>query len=779
MREVMMLVTANIKKNKAHMITMMIIMIIAAALLNTGLVVYFGVGNLFNERAEINHSAHHTAVYADDVKSIDEGLAFMETYSTIAETERLEGIGGMGDYYMDSLSNTCFMMILKVNDEQTMDRPSFIGDTLPLGDDGIYIPYFIMLGGNYEIGDEFKLLLSGTTFSFTIAGAVEEMMFGAQFNTLHRFYVSDAKFETIQSELPETKITLLSARLTNSEEDIYYQAEYNKEVSTDGLYLDLSISIAKQARTMIPTIAAIVVTAFAIILLVISMIVIRFRIINSIEESMVNIGALKAIGYKSSQIILSIMLQFVSITFIGAIIGVIVAQIAIPIVMGGLEPMTALVWTASFNFAAALTSIIVVLSAVALISFLSAGKVKNLHPLEALSGGGKSGKIKKNTFRLDNHNAPLGLLLALKQVTQKKKQTIAICIIVAALTMASVAGIAVSYNMSGGRDHFARALFGEMPDISFMLRAGENGDVFKDKMLADTSVRKSFGYETSVTLLVDDTSILTTIVEDCELLEGSMLIEGRYPFDDSEIALGPSILKVLDKEPGDTVVVKSGDTEEEFTISGMVQFMQSNGFNGMVIGSGLRRVQPSFEFLSYNVYVEDGTNVKEFIDSVRESEGEVFDIIMDMDEQLQSTMSTMGGIFSAVAFGVTAVTAIVIVFVLYVVIKTTILRRKRELGISKAVGYTTWQLMNQISLSLIPAIMLGVLVGAFAGYFGLNPMMGALMGGMGIVKVALPVPMDQTIMVCVALIILAYAASMLISRRIRKISAYSLVVGNV
>jgi putative ABC transport system permease protein len=109
------------------------------------------------------------------------------------------------------------------------------------------------------------------------------------------------------------------------------------------------------------------------------------------------------------------------------------------------------------------------------------------------------------------------------------------------------------------------------------------------------------------------------------------------------------------------------------------------------------------------------------------------------------------------------------------VIKTSILRRKRELGIQKAVGFTTFQLMNQIALNMTPVILLGVVIGAVGGYFGFNPILVVLIRSMGIVQMKLPVPLDWTILVCIALTALAYVVSMLVAWRIRKISAYSLV----
>jgi putative ABC transport system permease protein len=109
------------------------------------------------------------------------------------------------------------------------------------------------------------------------------------------------------------------------------------------------------------------------------------------------------------------------------------------------------------------------------------------------------------------------------------------------------------------------------------------------------------------------------------------------------------------------------------------------------------------------------------------------------------------------------------------VLKTTILRRRREFGIQKAVGFTTFQLMNQIALSMTPVILLGIITGAVAGYFSLNPIFVAVTRGMGIIKVEFLMPLDQVGLICIGLVMLAYAVSMLISWRIRKISAYGLV----
>ena len=773
MKKIWMLAEANLRKSKSQTASLLAFTLIAALLLNIGLVLYFGVTALFDKRVEENRAAHFTAIYSDSVP-IDNHMRYIENYPGVIETQKQSAIGGFGDYTINDVKNTAYMYFAK-DEKLSMDAPASVGDSRPLEGDAILIPYFMILTGGYKPGDSFRVELSGTELTFTVAGGAEEMMFGAQMNTLHRFYISDEKYDEMQRMFPDGGHELLSARFENIGDQAYFYADYNKDVSSDGLIYALLIDNAKQARTFIPLIAAMVVTAFSIILLIVSLIVIHFRIVNSIEESMTNIGALKSMGYRNRQIVASIVAQHGCVALAGAIMGIALSYAALPMIANMLKPLLALTWNPGFDTLAALAPLLLILGTVALISYASARKINKLHPLAALRGGAEKRSYKKNALPLDKTRGSLNLLFAMKQLMRNKKQAVIITIIIAAVTMASVAGMSVNYNMNEGREGFARALFGELPDLHYRVKPGVDGEAFRDRLLRRDEVRKAYGFEDTVQLLVDDTNISAAVSEDCSLMEGNQLIEGRYPADAGEIALGTTISKVSGKTPGDTVVIKSGDNEAEYLVTGIVQYMNSNGFNGIITGGGYDRVQPGFEFLGYNIYLTGGADVKEFIRDMEADEGDIFDGKLDSQDQLDSMLGTMSGIFAAVAIAILAVTICVVALTLYIVIKTTILRRRHELGIQKALGFTTFQLMNQITLNMTPVILAGAAVGAVAGYFCLNPMMSLLLGGMGIVQTHLPSPLGQTVIVGAALIALAYAVSMLISWRIRKISAYSLV----
>jgi len=770
-----MLSFADLRKNKSQAVSLFIFVLIAAMLLNIGLILFFGMGRFFDERAEANNAAHFWAFYSSPSDSIAEGLRYMKNYPGVTETESLDLVGGSGEITLSDAKIYPYLLVSPVMEQQKMDAPSMMGDYLPLTGDAIYVPNFMVLGGGYSLGDRFTLLLAGKEHIFTVAGATEEMMFGSQNNTIYRVYISDDKFAEIKEQYPELAITLLSARLENHNNDVYLYADYNKDVPADGLFWTLTIGGARSGRTIVPMIAAIVITVFAFILLAVCLIVIRFRISNSIEESMRNIGAQKAVGFRSAQIISAIVTLFTGIALIGVCVGITATQAIVPVIMDILEPMIALRWNPGFDGTAAIITLLLMVLTVSLISYLSARKISKLHPLLALRGGIKTHSFKKNSLPLSKARGPLDLLLAAKQLMRKKGQAVTVGIIIAAVTMASVAGIAVNYNMNDGSDGFARSVFGEMPDVNFIIGNSEDGDAFVQRLLGRPEVRKAFGYEPNAVMLVDEVQIAATITFDCSQLEGAMLIEGRYPRHGNEIALGSPIMRVADKKIGDSVTVRIDDSEKEYIVTGLVQFMNMGGFNGIMTEEAMIEIQPDFEFVSYSVYLNDGENVDDFIERVKAAEGDVIEVSANLQAALQATMGSMSGIFAAVAAGVGGVTVFVVILVLYMVIKTTILNRKRELGIQKALGFTTIRLMNQIALNMTPVVLIGVVVGGAIGYFGFNSMMALTMISMGVVKVDLPIPLSQLIAACSALVVLAYLVSMLISLRIRRISAYALI----
>ncbi len=777
-----MLAAANIRKSKSQAASLLCFVLIATALLYVGGVLLTGVGAFFDEKAE-QRNAPHIFVLASPDADRDGIRRYIENYPGVVQTETLQFVGGIGQFAAGPTTSTGYIFFSRADEDQAMDAPALMDSpagtpNLPLTGDAAYLPGFMLESDGGKIGENFRASVYGVELDFTIAGATEEISFGSPMNTVYRVYVPDERFEEILAAMPMGETMMLSARLEDYMDADHFRLDFSKDLPQDGLLLQSSYQTAKQSRTMFPSIVAILVSAFAVILLAVSLIIIRFRIGNNIEEGMTNIGALKAAGYKSGQVITSMVLQFGLISVVGGVLGLAAGQVFVPAVADILRPQLSLEWVPGFSPGAAAVSLWFVLCLVLLITWLSSRKIKKLPPLMALRGGISTHSFKKNALPLEKARGPLSLLMALKQLFTAKRQAIMMSVIMAAVAVAVVMGLTLHYSMNVNTEGFVRGFFGEVPEANFILKDSADGKNLRQSMAAHPDVRKVFGFETgTVSLRVDDTDNNPSIVEDCALLEGNMLIEGRYPAHSNEIAIGSATARVLDKGPGDTVVLEADGNgiEKEYIVSGVVQYTNYSGFNGLITGEAMRGLLPDYDFHGYNVYLAAGTDVDGFIEAVKKSEGDIFMSISNTLSMIDGILASMGSITAVVAFGIVAVTLVVVLLALHMVIKTTIIRKSRDLGIQKALGFTTGQLMNQIALSLTPSVLIGVVLGAIGGSIGFNPLVATMMTGMGIVKADLPLPLDWLILASVALVALTYAISLLVAARIRKISAYRLV----
>ena len=189
---------------------------------------------------------------------------------------------------------------------------------------------------------------------------------------------------------------------------------------------------------------------------------------------------------------------------------------------------------------------------------------------------------------------------------------------------------------------------------------------------------------------------------------------------------------------------------------------------------GMQQLSSNYTGTTLYVYL-DGISNKKFTETVLERYGDSIVDTLDVDETIESQTRMYTGAVFAVMVIVLTITVLVVVMILYLVIKTMIIKRKKEFGVMKAVGYSTIQLMHQISIGFIPVMVTGVAIGGVLGYFFTNPMLSVLLSSAGVKRLDFTIHLPIILMLCIGLLILAYIVSMFVSLKIKKITAYSLI----
>jgi putative ABC transport system permease protein len=269
-------------------------------------------------------------------------------------------------------------------------------------------------------------------------------------------------------------------------------------------------------------------------------------------------------------------------------------------------------------------------------------------------------------------------------------------------------------------------------------------------------------------------SLSFTVMDDFSISNNTMLIEGRYPAAGDEVLFPGFLSKRYGKGVGDTVDLKLGNNIEEFVISGIGQTLNNGGRIGALTLDGMRRLQRDFQMHEVNIYLNPHVSSREFVDILNDEFGRRIIETMDIGDIMQSQMGTFVVITEAMVVAISVATVLIVSMVLYLIIKTNISQRRRELGIFKAVGYTTVQLMNQISLSVIPAVLLGAAAGGILGGIYINPVLTFLFGTMGIMRTEFTVSASWAVYSVLGISLFSYLVAMAVSWRIKAISAYVL-----
>lgn len=776
----MNLAMANIRKSKSATVSLFIFILIASLLLNIGLVVITQLSTFFDQKNEQLHDSHATFVMDQDSYQPAYG-EFLEDYPGVIETE-VENVIHMdiANFKFGNGELTSGAVIFNADAKRTIGPLNLIEKLNKSSNNDIFVPYSFKTNGGYKLGDHITLTYRDQDYEYRISGFFETTMMGTNNVGVMKFMLPENTYQKLKEELDNrSKASILSAIMEDKTQSSKLNNDFIQEVqqsqvnNTASYIMGLDIELVKNVSTLTINFIATILVAFAAIIVLVSLIVIRFRVSNSIEDGMANIGILKAIGYTSWQILLSIILQFIFIVLCASGAGIALSYVLMPLFGGIISSFSGLIWVQRFDIIINLVSIIIVVFCVVIVTLLSAFRVRKILPVSALRGGIQTHSFRKNHFPLEKARGGLHFLLSMKSMLVNAKQNMMILFIIVAITFASVFSAVLYYNIASDKTAFVN-LFGSEP-ANVMVTVMPDADV--RKLLSDIEqmdhVRKVNIFDLIETK-IDDQTVYTNVTDHYNQLENNIVYEGRQPKHENEISISWVVSSRINKGIGDTVEVAYGNETSRYLVTGLSQSIGNLGQVAAVTMDGIQQLQPDYKATSLYVYL-DGISNNDFIEIAQNQYGGSIVEMLDIDENIASQTGMYTAAVFAVMMMVLTITVLVVVMILYLVIKTMIIKRNKEFGVMRAIGYSTFQLMNQISISFLPVIITGVAIGGVLGFYFTNPMLSVLLSSAGVKRLDFIIHLPIILMPCAGILILAYIVSMLVSRRIKKISAYGLI----
>jgi len=776
----MNLAMANIRKSKYATLSLFIFILIAALLLNMGLMVNTHLNAFFDQKNEQLKDPHVTFV-------MDEGSyhstynEYLGNYSGIkeAETEEIIDLHAAKVIFGNGELTDSFV-IFNADTKRTIGPLNLIEKLTTTSINDIYVPYIFKTNGGYKLGDDFTITYQDRDHNYRIAGFLETTMMGTNNNGVMKFMLGETAYQSLEDELGnQSKGLIISVVMEDQKQSSklindFFQNVKKPQVEESTSYIwGLDFELLKNVDSLTINIIATILIAFSAIIVIVSLVVIKFRVSNNIEDEMENIGVLKSIGYTSRQILSSIMLQYFLITVSASLVGIALSYALMPLIGSIISTLSGLIWVNSFDMIINLITIFFVTLCVVIVTLLSAFRVRKILPVAALRGGIQTHSFRKNYIPLEKAKGSLHFLLAIKSMMASVKQNIMILLIIIALTFATVFSVVLYYNIALDKNAFINLFESEPSNVYISVKP----DVDTRELLSDIEemdhVRKVNIFDT-INLEIDGDDVFTNVTDQYNQLDNNIVYEGRQPKYENEISISWVVSSQINKGIGDTVDVGYGDETNSYLITGLSQIIGNYGRTASLTMEGMQQLQQDYKGTTLYVYL-DGISNNDFINNIQKQYGDYIIETLDIDKKIESRTSMYTDAVFAIMVMVLTITVLVVVTILYLVIKTMITKRKKEFGVMKAIGYSTIQLMHQITISMLPIIITGVGIGGLLGIFFTNPMFSVLLSSAGVKRLEFIIHLPIIVMVCVGILILSYIVSMFVSLKIKKISAYGLI----
>ena len=752
-----------------------LLFLIAATVLNIGLSVLFGFGTFFDRiTEELNTSDTYFVIseslYTDEVEQFfhDESSEF-ETGRAVLLTPRLFWDGEMQDWAL---------VLRDMEAPAYLSQWTLLGDSLPQTEDAIYLPYLFRVSGGYELGHEIILEIEGIAHSFSIAGFSENIYSDQMLGLPLTVFVPAMRFAEFADTFPESRAVVIFANGIENPVEIEYKLLEMTGVSVrafdmSSLVFGVDLERVRTNRTSMAAMMSTMMIVFTAVIVAVSLLVVRFRIKDSIEDDMPKIGSLQAIGYTSRQITQSFVLQYGLIAFLSCLVSTVPAHLLLPLVSRVFAVQSGLNWQPDFAPVQSLAALIALTGIVSAAAWLAARKIRRISPVLALRGGLTTHSFKRNPLPLDKTWLPRTAALAFKSVLQGARQSIMMFVILTAISFTAVIAVILYYNAAVNLATFEQVPGIERANAAIIFRPGQDADALKEDVITHVDVRDA-QYLDMGRIVVGDTHVSAIVMDDYARRVTRNVYQGIFPRYDNEIAISGVLARVLDKGIGDEVPV--GPEHTPFLITGLTQGMEHGDTFGVYLTrDGINRIDPDFIRIALMVYLYPGVDAAMFVLEMEEIYREQALFVGDSDAGFAEGVSAFASIVSLVGLVILIISGLVVVLVLYFVIGSTIVRRYRELGIQKALGFTTGNLMSQISLAFALPIVFGSAAGGLLGMATLNPIMSIGMAPMGVMNTNYIINASWTVAAVVLIVMLAYLVSIFVTWRIRKISAYALV----
>lgn len=821
----------NLRKNKREAVAIVFLTMVTVFLLGTALISITKIGDIFNKAYDETGCMEYIIHFRKD--------SYREVYKDILE----EAYGIEDSVEADGLFAIPLNVIEK-NGEKQLHNFAFItletekktegfviqdgrsDDEIDGIEHPIWLPYAFEMNDGYLPGDTYTIVIGGRTYPFEIAGFYNPGC-GNRDGSGMKVIVTDKDFNLLSGVLEHTDILAFNG---TDEFDVGEFLNKCEELSGENVtsYAWTWWRFYESQNEVIFLQIFLGIAAFiSFITLASTVFLMRHKISNDIEDQMQQIGVLEALGYRSREISLSYIYEYMLTAAAGAVLGTLLSVLFNPVLSRIAGQQMGRIVHMELNFVMLVMVAVAIIILTLVFALTKAATIKRYPPVVAFRKGIKAHHFGRNILPLEKTKGNINTRLAFKAFFRNIKQNIGagICILLA--SSALVFGVAV---FDFFKDEMAMLYtFGEeVPEETISLLDGVDPYAFSEELLDLPEVRKTLVCFEADDVTVEEIGHESTVIsyEDYSETENIFLSDGRYPEHENEIGISLYASRTYGIEVGDSVTVKGDGTRKTMIVSGIIPEASNGLINVYLTHEGYLSLVPNDTPNLINVYLEEGVDRSEFErklyglygasaaemaeasaegstleERIRNAADEQMAVLLerygvtDVDyairigdqlitgqssvfrirdiqsyfDQIATQVTPMAKAIKAFVIGMAIFVGMIVAVILSILSFSNVRRQRKDLGIMKSMGYSSKDLMKQLAVSMLPSTIVSTAAGAVLGVFINHFFWLYIMGS--IIEASIPL----VIVTAVLIVLFSYAVTYFAAGRVKKVSVTELI----
>ncbi|MGN0412379.1 MAG: ABC transporter permease [Lachnospiraceae bacterium] len=555
--------------------------------------------------------------------------------------------------------------------------------------------YDVQVGDLFYIGKE----------TLTVAGFIRDSQMNSMMASSKRFLVAESDYERLQGYGSEE---YLMEFLLKPQADIgSFQTAYENG-NLPGNGPTITRPLIRMMNALSDGIMIFILVLISLMVLLISLVCIRFMLLTKIEDEKKEVGLLKAVGISKKEIRVMFIRRYVFLTGIGTVVGFL-ASLLVSRPLS--EQMRKLYGTGENGNKVLLLSAfgaVVLAGFILLYLFRLLKKLNEMTAIQVLTGQCDTGRKKDGMF----------------------------CIFLVAAIVVFLMLVPANLYSTMSSERFVTYMGIGNSQIRMDIRQTEDisgkQENLRKLLEQDGRVEKFSMFQTSqIPAQLSDGEMRNLLVE-----QGNHTIfpvsysKGKAPVKAGEIALSSLLAQDMNLDVGDTVSLKPGSAYEDYVICGIYSDITNGGKSAKVnsfipYGSSQDFSHGSSQDLSHGspkimwsiVYLtlDPEASQKEWMKDYQMEGVEIADIHDHIEGTYGQTLSQI----SKLSVMIKLVAVLIMILVIALFLRLLVAKERIQISMKKAMGFVSGGIRNtylvRAAMYMIPGILVGMVLGNFAG----------------------------------------------------------------